>query len=249
MATLLSIALLGAESTGKSTLAQALQTRLQQASQSVVKVDEVLRRWCDTQGRTPQAHEQAAIAAAQQAAIEQCQRDHTPLGASREESHSNNPTLHCVVADTTPLQTAVYSEVLFNDTRLLSDALQFQRRQSITLLMGLDLPWTPDGHQRDGPQARAPVDARLRHHLQCAAIPFVVIHGHGAQRAVAAWLAICAHASRLGVALDSTPTRYPDRLTAPARWQCEACSDAQCEHRLFTRLKEGPNADTAGSRY
>jgi nicotinamide riboside kinase len=142
MPTLLSIALLGAESTGKSTLAQALYMRLQQAGQSVVRVDEVLRHWCEVQGRTPQAHEQAAIADAQQTAIEQSQRDHIiPPAACGDVPHPTDPTLHCVVADTTPLQTAVYSEVLFNDTHLLADALQFQRRQSITLLMGLDLPW------------------------------------------------------------------------------------------------------------
>jgi nicotinamide riboside kinase len=255
MPTLLSIALLGAESTGKSTLAQALHMRLRQADHSVVRVDEVLRRWCDTHGRTPQVHEQPGIAAAQQAAIEHGwhapRLGPAPSGTTQATQHHTTSTgLHCVVADTTPLQTAVYSEVLFNDPHLLPAALHFQRQQSITLLMGLDLPWTPDGHQRDGPQARAPVDARLRHHLQGAAIPFVVIHGHGAQRVAAAWLAVCAHASSLGVRLDPAHNRYPDRLTASPRWQCETCSDAQCEHRLFTRLKHGlATDDDAGNRY
>jgi hypothetical protein len=89
----------------------------------------------------------------------------------------------------------------------------------------------------------------LRHHLQRAAIPFVVIHGHGTQRDAAAWLAICAQASRLGMTLDSTPNRYPDRLTAPPLWQCEACSDAQCEHRLFTRLKQRGDTNSSPAAY
>jgi molybdopterin-guanine dinucleotide biosynthesis protein len=46
------IALLGAESTGKTQLAQALGLRLQQQGLRVTVVPEVLREWCDRQGRT-----------------------------------------------------------------------------------------------------------------------------------------------------------------------------------------------------
>ena len=63
MATL--IAIVGAESTGKTALAQALAGRL-----SGVAVPELLRAWCDREGRTPRPDEQADIAAAQTAAID-----------------------------------------------------------------------------------------------------------------------------------------------------------------------------------
>ena len=56
------IALLGAESTGKSHLATALAERLRSQGLSTVVVPEVLRGWCEREGRTPRAHEQAAIA-------------------------------------------------------------------------------------------------------------------------------------------------------------------------------------------
>jgi uridine kinase len=48
------IALLGAESTGKTALAHALVQLLVQQGQDAVAVDEYLREWCAVQGRTPQ---------------------------------------------------------------------------------------------------------------------------------------------------------------------------------------------------
>ena len=71
-----------------------------------------------------------------------------------------------VLADTTPLMTAVYSDLLFQDTRLYADAARHQQGYALTLLTGLDLPWVADGLQRDGPQVREPVDARLRQALR-----------------------------------------------------------------------------------
>jgi nicotinamide riboside kinase len=59
------IAILGAESTGKSWLTQALAGVIQMRGQAVSTVDEVLRTWCDREGRTPQPHEQMGIAQAQ----------------------------------------------------------------------------------------------------------------------------------------------------------------------------------------
>ena len=55
-------AIVGAESTGKSWLTQALAEVLRDRGQTVHTVDEVLRHWCDRAGRTPQRHEQMAIA-------------------------------------------------------------------------------------------------------------------------------------------------------------------------------------------
>ena len=58
----LRVAIVGAESTGKSCLTQALALVLRDRNQPVQTVDEVLRSWCDHAGRTPQQHEQLAIA-------------------------------------------------------------------------------------------------------------------------------------------------------------------------------------------
>jgi nicotinamide riboside kinase len=60
------IAILGAESTGKTTLAAALAAGLSsQGVPRVAWVPELLREWCTAQGRTPRCDEQAGILQAQ----------------------------------------------------------------------------------------------------------------------------------------------------------------------------------------
>ena len=51
-----------------------------------------------------------------------------------------------------------------------------------TLLTALDLPWVADGHQRDGPHVRAPVDATLRQWLAEEALEWALVSGAGAAR-------------------------------------------------------------------
>ena len=90
----LRIAIVGAESTGKTALAQALAERVADLSGlRCTWVGEWLRSWCEREGRTPRPDEQAAIAQHQQGLIE--------LAAANHE---------LVVCDTTALMTAVYSE-------------------------------------------------------------------------------------------------------------------------------------------
>ena len=50
---------------------------------------------------------------------------------------------------------------------------------ALTLLTALDLPWVPDGHQRDGEHVREPVDALLRELLLAHRLPWAVIGGEG----------------------------------------------------------------------
>jgi nicotinamide riboside kinase len=141
------IALLGAESTGKTTLAtalvQALESTLSKQGMRAVAVPEVLREWCDLQGRTPAVHEQVQIAAAQAERI-----------FSIEDAW--------VIADTTPLMTAVYSDHLFQDPSIYPYALDQQARFDVNLVLGLDVAWTADGIQRDGAHVREPVDNLIR---------------------------------------------------------------------------------------
>ena len=158
MATL--IAIVGAESTGKTALAQALAEHF-----SGVAVPELLRPWCDRAGRTPRPDEQANIAAAQTAAI-----DAAALKAD------------VVICDTTALMTAIYSDYLFQDSSLYPAALAFHRRCALTLLTALDLPWVADGLQRDGPHVRAPIDAAIRAALASAGVDWQRVSGLGEAR-------------------------------------------------------------------
>jgi len=212
---MLSVALLGGESSGKSTLAQQLHAALQQRGIGAVQVPEHLRRWCETAGRAPLAHEQAAIAATQTALIEQARAE-------------------VVIADTTAMVVAAYSEHYFNDRGLWADALAAQRRVGLTLLMGLDLPWQSDGFFRDSPAVREAIDALLRRELQAAGLPFQTVYGQGPQRLRAALAAVAA-ALGPGRAADLVPDD-PVLREGNGRWQCEACSDPDCEHRLFRAL-------------
>ncbi|AMM23306.1 AAA family ATPase [Variovorax sp. PAMC 28711] len=209
------IAMLGAESTGKTELARAIAGRLQARGLAATLVGEYLREWCDREGRTPRPDEQAAIAAEQTRRIAEA------------------ATRGVVVADTTALMTAVYSDMLFNDAGLYATALKAQSGYAITLLTALDVPWVGDGLQRDGPHVRVPVDARVRAALTDARLPFSVIHGLGRERLSNAWNAIHAIADRSDPVRD---TRRSGAGNAAWSWPCEKCSDPACEHQLFTAL-------------
>ncbi|KQW37056.1 AAA family ATPase [Rhizobacter sp. Root404] len=208
------IALLGAESTGKTTLAHALAQTLAGEGRDVVVVPEYLREFCDTHGRTPRIDEQRSIAAEQMRRI-----------AAAAAAHA------VVIADTTALMIAVYSDQVFGDTSLYADA-QAAHAQGcdLTLLTALDLPWQADGLQRDGPQVREPVDAKVRAALARAAVPYAVVFGSGETRGDAALAAV-----RRALA---GPPADADAESGAARWHwhwhCERCGDADCErHRLL----------------
>ena len=231
----LCVAVLGAESTGKTTLAQALALKLAGLSSAATSastalrtawVPEVLRQWCDQHGRTPQAHEQAAILAEQHARIDAAALTHD-----------------VVVCDTTGLMTAVYSQVVFGDHSLHQQAMQLHSRMDLSLLMALDLPWVADGHQRDGPQVQLPVDHALRTLLLQGGQPFAVIGGSGPARLTQALAAVAPllrpAGATAGAAARSTGlfTRLdrPDDQTSRRDWLCECCGDAPYERALRAR--------------
>lgn len=204
------IGIVGAECSGKTTLASALQSSLQYKYPSVTVINEYLREWTALHGRPPTAHEQDHVATTQLLRV-------------------NQTRAACVVVDTTPLLTAVYSDVLFHDSSLYTAAVVFQRSLDVTLLLCLDLPWVADGIQRDGVAMQQRIDTRLREILLLHRLPFASIYGAGHQRLEASLLAIDqADAKRRG---ERRATRGPAWT-----WACETCSDADCEHRLFSRL-------------
>lgn len=204
------IAILGAECTGKSTLAQALTSRLNTPNVPWVLAAEFLRDWCDQHQRTPNRTEQQTIAEAQVQRIDAIAGN----GAS-------------VVADTTALMTAIYSDVLFQDASLYAAALEHQRGYDLTLLTGTDLPWIADGFQRDGAAMQATIDRKLRSVLQLHKIDHTVIYGLGERRIQCA-LEIVAHHQKNPLPRSAHDTDW--------KWSCDSCSDPECEHRLFSRL-------------
>ena len=209
------VAILGAESTGKTTLAAALGRTLDTQGLRVEVVAEYLREFCERQGRTPTLDEQTDIADEQWRRIEAAARD-----------------TDVVIADTTPLMTAIYSDYVFGDAALYADALQRQARCALTLVTGLDLAWQPDGLQRDGPQVRVPIDAMLRAALDGAGLAYALVYGEGSARLAGALRAV-QRLSPAGIASPSPAAEAPARL----RGRCRECLQADCEHRLFTALR------------
>ena len=132
------IGLIGGECTGKSTLAVALGRELPAGV-----VPEVLREVVDRLGRPPLPGEQAGIMADQSA---------------RETAMALACNLPWLVSDPAPLMTAVYSELYFQDTSLVLPAVEHSRGYALIVWCDTDIPWTPDGDQRDGPAARERAD-------------------------------------------------------------------------------------------
>lgn len=200
------IGLLGAESTGKSDLAAALVKALTAEGRSAVMISEYLREFCDARDRTPLQAEQTHIAQVQTERIQQAAQE-----------------FDIVIADTTAVITAVYSDFVFNDKSLYVSALPHHRAYDITLLTALDLPWQPDGLQRDGPHMREPVDALLRAALAGAAIDYSVVFGNGATRLESALKVVNRALS------ESGGNDEEDGANAKWYWRCERCGDSSCE--------------------
>ncbi len=219
------IAIVGAESTGKTQLARDLAQALAQHTElAATWVPEVLRDWCEAHGRTPRADEQAAIAREQQARIDAAAATH-----------------RVVVADTTALMTAVYSRLLFADDSLRDFAIAQHRRLSLTLLTALDLPWRPDGLQRDGPHVRAPVDALVREWLIAGGIEWSVVSGEGDARLQSALDALAPRLRAWPAPGRGLFTRLAARNAAPSArpWFCESCDSPECEHALLMQQRRG----------
>ncbi|MGZ5218350.1 MAG: AAA family ATPase, partial [Caldimonas sp.] len=87
-----------------------------------------------------------------------------------------------VIADTTALMIAVYSELVFGDTSLYAMAEEAQRRCDLSLVTALDLPWQADGLQRDGAHVRTPVDELVRAALARSGVGAGTIAGTGPAR-------------------------------------------------------------------
>ncbi|MFZ9245121.1 MAG: AAA family ATPase, partial [Burkholderiaceae bacterium] len=159
------IAVVGAESTGKTSLAQALSEHV-----SAVVVPEHLRQFVEQHGRVPTQSEQTPLMReqirAEQAAVEQAASLGYPF----------------VLCDSSAIMTAVYSEFYFGDETLYGAALTYHQQVSLTLFCQPDLPWVADTGQRDGPHVQQAVHDLLVRRLQGLSGPVVPIVGAGDSR-------------------------------------------------------------------
>jgi NadR type nicotinamide-nucleotide adenylyltransferase len=157
------IAILGAESTGKSTLAPRLA-----AHYNTLWVPEYLREFVETQQRVPFEDDQLGIARTQRA---------------REDAMAASPAARrFLFCDTTPLLTAVYSRIYWGRVPPALLALEAGHDYAATLVAGLDLPWVPDGLQRESVEVRQRVHECLLAVLRERDIPFTLLEGDLPQR-------------------------------------------------------------------
>jgi nicotinamide riboside kinase len=217
------VGVLGAESTGKTDLIEALAARLAgQPSWSpadIGVVPEVLRSFCESMNRTPRRDEQAGIAREQTRRIAEAARRH-----------------RLVLADTTALMTAVYSEQVFGDRSLYPSAIAMHAGIEHTLVTALDLPWVADGVQRDGPEVREAVDRLLQRVLRDAGIGWSRVQGQAEARVDSALRALHADLLRRGLwpgdgVWSQAPPDRGDSEGGRIRWlaACECCSDPDGE--------------------
>ena len=155
------VAILGAESSGKSTLSEALARR-----HDTVWVPEYLREFVDTLQRVPHEDDQYPIALTQRA-----REDAAALEAKG--------LLFC---DTTPLMTALYSRVYWGRVDAQLARLDARHDYAFTFVTAPDTPWEPDGLQRESEAVRQDVHRMLLATLAARAIDYTLLAGDLPQR-------------------------------------------------------------------
>jgi nicotinamide riboside kinase len=169
MTDILRIAIIGAECSGKTSLAKSLADAFSKEYPSAY-VPEYLRLFVDQENRTPRPDEQVGIAQKQQS-LERT------LANDLIKQHSN-PEFVLLFCDTTPLMTCIYSEVVFGSM----DPELFRMAQAhdydLTIFTQADFPWQEDGLQRDGPVAQTKVHFRVKTRLEELKIPYESAFGH-----------------------------------------------------------------------
>jgi NadR type nicotinamide-nucleotide adenylyltransferase len=151
----------GSECTGKTTLARSLGEHYR-----VPVVPEYARRFVAAKGGAPAPRDVAAIARGQLAL-----EDSTAAAADL-----------LLIQDTDLLSTVVYGRHYFKQCpRWIEEALG-RRGADLYLLADIDVPWVPDGDQRDRGDRREEMHDLFRRALLERNLPFVSVRGSRAER-------------------------------------------------------------------
>ena len=155
------VAILGAESSGKSTLAAALA-----AHYETLWVPEYLREFVEEKERVPQECDQYPIA--------RTQMQHEDAAAAKA-----NRFLFC---DTTPLMTAIYSRWYWNRVDAELSQLEQRHDYAFTLVTAPDSPWEADGLQRESEAVRQTIHEQVLQMLHERGIAYLLVTGSLPQR-------------------------------------------------------------------
>jgi len=150
------VTLVGAESTGKTTLAAALAVHFK-----TVWTPEYLRTFVDEKGAVPVFSDTEALV----------------QGHLAQEDTLEPLANRVLFLDTDLIATCVYSRYYFGVCPAWVERLSYERSADLYLLTDTDIPWAPDPGQRDGPAVRAELQARFQQELETRAVPYVLVSG------------------------------------------------------------------------
>ena len=165
------VVLTGAESTGKTTLAAELAR-----ARGAPVVPEHARRYLADKG--------AALTAAD---VEPIARGQMAL-----EDEAEAPAPAVLFKDTDLVSTVVYARHYYGACPAWIEEAARSRLAELYLLVHPDVPWVPDGAQRERPQARLQLHARFREALDDLGAHFVDVRGGWDERRAAAEAAVAA---------------------------------------------------------
>ena len=155
------IVITGAESTGKSTLAQALSDHYGEPW-----THEFVRGYVDQLDRELQPADLDSIArgqlALEDAGLEQAKR--------------------LVIHDTNIVSSIIYAQHYFGVTLEWVDACFRERKYDLYLFCMPDIPWKADEGQRESPEARAQLHRIFKTKLDSLKVPYVEIYGSKEER-------------------------------------------------------------------
>lgn len=155
----------GSECTGKTTLARALA-----ANFGVPWVPEYVREFVERKRGRLEFTDVEAIARGQM--------------ASEDALAATAPKL--LVQDTDLLSSVLYSRHYYGDCPPWIEAAAAQRAGDLYLLAGIDVPWVPDGAQRDRPHEREAMHELFRRGLLERGLRFVEVSGSHERRLASA---------------------------------------------------------------
>jgi len=151
----------GSECTGKTTLALDLAEHY-----STVWVPEYVRQFVEQKGTAPESRDVEAIAHGQ-IALE----NSMAWAASR-----------LLIQDCDLLSTVVYGRHYYGDCPPWIEQALLDRPADLYLLADIDVPWVPDGNQRDRGNRREEMQDLFRRALRSRQFRFVEIRGSREQR-------------------------------------------------------------------
>ena len=150
------VVLIGAESTGKTTLAQRLA-----AHYETVWAPEYLRQFVERKGALPEPSDTRLIA----------------QGHLAQEKALRPQARRVLFLDTDLISTCVYHRYYFGTCPAWLHRRAAEQSADLYLLTDIDIPWTPDPGQRDGPAVRATLHMLFRDALQARGLAHVLLSG------------------------------------------------------------------------